>query len=67
MPFDPTIPPPTTLAPKSIRPELLVDQYRFILIDPTDQSMVGFDGAWGAAGYLGRLVYAQRTLSNRGY
>lgn len=60
-------PPPVFLAPKADRPELLVDQHRVLIMDPTDQSLVGMDGARGAAGALGRLSYAERTPSSRGF
>lgn len=58
---------PITLWPRSSWPEALVDEYRIMLMDPTDGSIVGRDGPIGAAGYLGRLEYASRTRSNRGY
>jgi len=58
--------PPDYLAPKANRPELIVDEYRVMIMDPTDGTLLGHDGPRGAAGHLGRLVYAQRTRSNRG-
>lgn len=64
MPFDQFPDPPTYLAPKAKRPEVLVDQYRVMLIDPTDGSMVGFNTEISR---LGRLQYATRTPSNRGF
>lgn len=63
---NPRFVPPTYLT-QSRRPEVLVDQYRVMLMDPTDQSIVGIDGLWGSAGHLGRLAYANRTSSNRGF
>lgn len=59
--------PPYYLAPKADRAEVIVDEHRVILMDPTDLTMVGFDGSWGAAGRLGRLAYAVRTPSSRGF
>lgn len=66
MPFDPPqLIPQFYYGPKPNRPELLVDQYRVFLMDPVTQTFVGIDAPRGPAGHLGRLVYAQRTLSNR--
>lgn len=67
MPLDSLTRPPQYLAPKAQRPEVLVDQYRDMLMDPTDNSIVGMPGPMGAQGNLGRLTYAQRTPANRGY
>ena len=35
---------PIYIAPRAARPEVLVDQYRIMLADPTDGSLVGNDG-----------------------
>lgn len=59
--------PPYYLAPKAKRPEVLVDQDRVMLMDPTDLTLIGTDGPVGSAGRLGRLAYAVRSPSNRGY
>ena len=59
--------PPVYLGPKADRPEVVVDQQRVLLMDPTDGSVVGVPGGQGAAGRLGRLVYGERSPSNRGF
>lgn len=58
--------PPTFIGPKGHRPEVLVDQYRVLLVD-NEGNEIGQPGNYGAGGRIGRLVYASRTLSNRGY
>lgn len=67
MPLDSLRQAPQYLAPKAQRPEVLVDQYRDMLMDPTDNSIVGMPGPMGAQGNLGRLQYAARSPSNRSY
>lgn len=57
--------PPSYLAPKADRPELLVDEYRLLLMDPATNTLVGRDGGRGMSGRLGRLMYAERTPSSR--
>lgn len=60
-PVIPTQPlPPTTLWPRSTRPEIIVDQYRVMLADP-DGNLVGGGTEWGRGNPLSRIVYAQRN------
>ena len=58
---------PYFLAPIANRPEVITDGHRLLLMDPTDGSLVGFDGDRGGSGKLGRLVYAGRTPSSRSF
>lgn len=52
--------PPEYIAPKPLRPELLVDNQGVFLADPTGY-FVGVDTNWGRGGPLARLLYAQRS------
>ena len=52
--------PPFYLAPKPLRPELLVDDRAVFLADP-DGNLIGIDGDWGRGGVLARLLYAGRS------
>lgn len=52
--------PPTTLAPRPLRPELLVDQHGVFLAD-AEGNLVGFDTNWGRGGPLAKLLYAGRA------
>jgi hypothetical protein len=45
-------------------PDVVVDEYRFLIMDPTDMTVVGFGGGWGMR-RVGRLVYADRTPLSR--
>ena len=65
MPLDSLIKPPQYIGPKPNRPDLLVDDHRVLLMDPTDNSYVGFDGPRGGSGVVGRLAYAERTPNAR--
>jgi len=59
------VPPPQYIGPRRAVPDLLVDEHRNLLMDPTDMTYVGLDGLWGGAGYDGRLAYAERTPASR--
>lgn len=63
MPLDSSRIPPYFLAPKSSWPEVVVDEYRYLIIDPTDQSILGFDAS--PTYRMGRLVQTSRSSANR--
>ena len=67
MPLDSRQEPPYYLAPKAFRPEILVDEHRNFVCDPTGTTFIGFDGPIGAMGELGRLAYTTRTPASRGF
>lgn len=59
MPLDNSQIPPYYLGPTSSWPEVVVDEYRNMLIDPTDLSIVGQDP--GQAYRMGRLTQTTRS------
>lgn len=59
MPLDNSQIPPYYFGPKANWPEAVVDEYRNLIIDPVDLSILGFDQ--GQAYRMGRLVQTSRS------